>query len=360
MKLVLLAPASSVHTQRWANALCDRGIEVHVISEHAPLKGYAEKILLHCLPHRSGAGYIFNGGGLRKIISRVRPDVVNAHYATGYGTLARAVRDVPVVLNVWGSDVFEFPVKSALHGWWLRRNLFNAARLVATSQVMADRTHDLVPERPRPEVVPFGVDVERFHPSDTTTRIQGTVLIGTIKSLARVYGIDTLIAAFARVHALRPSGTLRLRIVGDGPDRDRLQRFAASLLPSAAVEFVGAVPHDRVPNELSKLDVFVALSRQESFGVAVIEASAAGLPVLTSTAGGLPEVVRDGVTGYTVPVDDVDAAAARLDELVASRDLCDRMGKAGREFVLQHYEWSSCVDRMIKVLEEAAQLSLRS
>src|SRR5690606_38202825 len=91
---------------------------------------------------------------------------------------------------------------------------------------------------------------------------------------------------------------LRLRIVGDGPDRRELESRAAPL--GNAVQFVGAVPHDDVQQQLQLIDIYVAASRKESFGVAVIEASACGLPVVVSDADGLSEVVDDGVTGLVV------------------------------------------------------------
>ncbi len=120
-----------------------------------------------------------------------------------------------------------------------------------------------------------------------------------------------------------------------------------------ATDFIGVVPHASVPDELRKLDVYVALSRSESFGVAVIEASACGLPVVVSNVGGLPEVVEQGVTGFIVPSEDPAAAADALEQLLASKELRERMGSAGRDRVERLYAWEACVDRQIAVLRSA-------
>ncbi|HNK69953.1 MAG TPA: glycosyltransferase, partial [Flavobacteriales bacterium] len=133
-----------------------------------------------------------------------------------------------------------------------------------------------------------------------------------------------------------------------------LERKVQAMGLAANVDFIGRVPHARVPDELRKMDVFVALSTldSESFGVAVIEASACGLPVVVSDAGGLPEVVRDGVTGHVVKRRDPVAAGECIGALLRDPVGSERMGRAGREHVRQVYEWDRCVDAQITVIQE--------
>ena len=131
--------------------------------------------------------------------------------------------------------------------------------------------------------------------------------------------------------------------------------MAARLGVSERMDMVGGVAHEKVPEELHKLDVFVALSRAESFGVAVVEASACGLPVVVSDSGGLPEVVQDRVTGFVVPGGDPQEVANLLRQLLADRALRERMGAEGARFVNEHYEWGRCVDRMLEVLRNTVE-----
>lgn len=352
MRILLLSAASSVHTLRWANAFAAAGHETHLVTQHEQLRGYRGVAGIHQLPHMSGAGYLLNGFRLRRLVRELKPDVVNAHYATGYGTLAGSVKDMPVVLNVWGSDVYSFPEKSSLHRWLLRRNLRAAHRLVSTSEAMADRVCALLPGLHRPTVVPFGVETTTFSPRAGDGPHDG-IVIGTVKTLANEYGIDILIEAIALLVQRPGTEHVRLRIVGGGPDADELARLVARLGIGSRVKFVGPVAHERVPDELRGLDVYCALSREESFGVAVIEASACGLPVVVSDAGGLPEVVVDGVTGAVVPRNDAVAASEVLARLVGSAELRARWGRAGRARVIERYEWGACVDRMVEVLHRA-------
>lgn len=179
------------------------------------------------------------------------------------------------------------------------------------------------------------------------------MVIGTVKTLAPKYGVDLLIRAFAGMAEEHPEA--RLSIVGGGPQEAELRRLAKDLGIGERVDFRGAVAHAQVPEELRRLDVYAAFSRadSESFGVAVIEASACGLPVVVSRVGGLPEVVEEERTGIIVPRDDAQAAGRALKRLADSTALRHAMGHAGRVRVEQLYGWPYCVDRMLKVLSEA-------
>ena len=357
MRILLLSAGNSVHTLRWAAAFAQRGCTVHLATQHAPVVPPAAGVVVHLLPHRGASGYLLNGPALRRIAATIAPDVVNAHYASGYGTLARFCGELPLVLNVWGSDIFDFPGKSPLHELLMRSNLRRADHVVSTSEVMAARTRLLCPGLPQLHVVPFGVDTAVFHPADVEVQ-SDEVVIGTVKTLAPKYGVDTLIDAYAMLrNDLGDTCATRLRIVGDGPRRQALVQQVAALGIAAHVQFVGAVPHDRVPDELRCLDVFCALSRDdsESFGVAVVEASACGLPVVVSNAGGLPEVVSNATTGWVVPRDNAKAASEKLRELVLDASQRQRMGAVGRARMMEHYEWSRCVEKQIDVLNLAAQ-----
>ena len=146
---------------------------------------------------------------------------------------------------------------------------------------------------------------------------------------------------------------MRLRLVGEGPQELELKALTKQLGISGRIDFVGRVDSSQVPSELEKLDIYVALSRldSESFGVAIIEAGAAGRPVVVSNAGGLPEVVLDGRTGIVVPKENPQAAADAISKLVLDRELRIQMGEAGKQHVVDTYDWSSCVTTMTNLYQ---------
>lgn len=342
--VALLGAANSIHIQRWASALAGRDWRVSLITQHShdalPLPAAVE---LHILPAWGELGYFLNAPALAALLRRLRPDLLNAHYASGYGSTAAFAGFAPTLLSVWGSDVYDFPYESAIKGWLLRRNLRFATAIASTSEAMARQVRHLVPEVAEPAITPFGVDLARFA---RLTRVERPLTVGIVKSLAPNYGIDLLLRAFVGLPEF-----CRLMIVGDGPQRSELEALASELGIAARTEFVGAVAHTDVPSWLNRLDIYVAPSRLESFGVAVIEASACELPVVVSDAGGLAEVVRDGETGLVVPCEDVPALQGALIRLVLDAALRDRLGRAGRAHVMRAYEWGHCIEVMERCYE---------
>lgn len=350
MRIALLGPANSIHLQRWAAALVSRGHALSVVSQHRVERSLLPAQADVCwLPHEGHVGYFRNVLALRRHLAAWRPDLLNVHYASGYGTTGALAGFRPTLLSVWGSDVYDFPYESMFKGWLVRQALRRATAIASTSHAMAAQVRRLTPERRDIAVTPFGVDLARFSAQPSR---HGPLTIGIVKSLAPKYGVDLLLRAFAGLcadtdlQAVHPA--CRLLIVGDGPQRDELVRLAAQLGITERTQFAGAVPHADVPQWLHRLDIYAAPSRldSESFGVAVIEAGACGLPVVVSDAGGLPEVVVAGETGLVVQRDDVPALQAALKRLVLDPALRERLGRQGRAHVERAYEWGHCVDLM--------------
>lgn len=363
MKIVLLSGASSIHTVRWANGLSDAGQEVYVISQHPLLESLNKNVTVHLLPYRGILGYFTIVPAVKKLLAEIKPDIVNAHYASGYGTTARLVNYQPWLLSVWGSDVYDFPHKSFIHKWLVRKNLLASTAVASTSICMAEETRSFTPELKNITITPFGVDTSYYQSLTSSLSARDnsdSIVIGTVKSLASKYGIDTLLQAFALLlkdfKQVYPEleNKLSLRLVGAGPQEAELKSLAQELNISERVTFVGRVESLDVPKELEKLDVYVALSRldSESFGVAIIEAGAAGRPVVVSDAGGLPEVVLDGKTGIVVPRENPQAAANAIAKLVLDSDLRIKMGDSGIEHVVNNYDWGACVNIMVDLYKK--------
>ncbi|QFU01502.1 GDP-mannose-dependent alpha-(1-6)-phosphatidylinositol monomannoside mannosyltransferase [Halomonas sp. THAF5a] len=359
MKIVLLAASNSIHTVRWANGLSDAAHEVHVITQHPIADPFDPAVKVHSLPFRSVLGYFTMVPAVRKLICEIQPDIVNAHYASGYGTTARLVGYHPWVLSVWGSDIYDFPHKSPLHKWLARRNLLAADRVASTSYSMAEETRALVPDLDDIAITPFGIDLSKYSAINPVPAEQRhSLVIGTVKTMSCKYGVDTLIEAFALLierlhsHPELKAPKLTLRLVGDGEQSADLEVLASRLGVSGSIEFVGRVPHEKVPEELARIDIYVALSRLESFGVAILEAGAACRPVVVSDAGGLPEVTIEGKTGFVVPRENPQAASEALERLVLHPELRHCMGLAAQHHVGKNYSWDACIHEMLGVYEK--------
>lgn len=338
MKIAFLSDLASIHTIRWVNIFAEHGHEVHAISIRKPTEPLHESVHVHLLPFRAPVGYYTNVFSLRKILHVVKPDVLNVHYASGYGTLGRLSCFHPYVLSVWGSDVYDFPYESKVKMNIIQKNLDAADVICSTSGVMKKQTETLLRKPKSIFVTPFGIDTNLFTPKKNFS--EKVKVIGTIKTLAPKYGINTLIKAFSLLlDKIGRDTDISLVIAGDGPQRKELEQLARNLHVEDKCRFLGRIPHSKVPELLHTFDIYVALSEldSESFGVAILEASACGMPVVVSDAGGLPEVVEDGVTGIVVPRNDSRAAAMAMLSISNSPELIKKYSTNGIKQVKKNY-----------------------
>ena len=200
-RVLLVSAANSIHTARWANSLSEAGVEIHVATTIDALgQRYAPEVTVHRLPTRGRLTYVADAPALRRLVDRLRPDLVNAHYVSNFGTLTRLAMlgsRVPWLLTAWGSDVYRVPEQDALHRRMVRANLRAATAVASSSQAMADRIHELTPDVVV-HLTPFGIDTDVFGPPAVPARHPGGPLVlGTVKGLEVTYGVDVLIRAFA-------------------------------------------------------------------------------------------------------------------------------------------------------------------
>ena len=180
--------------------------------------------------------------------------------------------------------------------------------------------------------------------------VRGKRAILYLGSLSVRKNLTTLLEAFAQVHARSPDTLLIL--AGQGPLKAFLQAKAADLGLAKAVIFPGSIPEAEKVTWYNLADLFVHPSRLEGFGLVAAEAMACGKAVVASRAGALPEVVVDGETGLLFDPDDSMELAYRIEQLLADRALRERMGQAGRERVLQHFQWEESARQVLSIYKD--------
>jgi phosphatidylinositol alpha-1,6-mannosyltransferase len=148
----------------------------------------------------------------------------------------------------------------------------------------------------------------------------------------------------------------QLVIVGDGKERDRLQRLAAENLPGK-VRFMGGVPRNEMYRVYSACDVFVFPGIRESLGMVFLEAQSCGLPVVAFANGGIPEVVKDRATGFLVPPFALEPFVQAIERLLSDENLRQKMGKAARSYVRENHDLERNYREMEKVLEKVGRAS---
>jgi D-inositol-3-phosphate glycosyltransferase len=215
------------------------------------------------------------------------------------------------------------------------------------------------------EIVPPGVNVERFHPtSQAEARRQlgfeachVLLFVGRIEPLKAV---DSILQALAIVKQETPHLIQHLcfAIVGGNPnDHDpeiaSLKRLSAELGIQEVVTFVGAKDQTQLPLYYAAASAVIMPSDYESFGMVALEAMASGTPVIASQVGGLAYVVRDGETGYHVPSRQPHALADRIQRLLSDEQKSQEMGRTA-SLVAQEYAWANIADRLLAIFDDVA------
>jgi glycosyltransferase involved in cell wall biosynthesis len=284
-------------------------------------------------PWRDAAGLL----ELVRLLRRERPDILHANSSKAgvLGRLAAAAAGVPIrIFTVHGwAFAAHSGAASRLYRWADRlvRPLTTVTICVAEHERGAGLAAGTCSEA-RTIVIPNAIDVRSAPPARRNRKLLRVVAVGRLKAPKDFL---TLVRAVAAL----PPESCELLIVGEGPDRARLETEIDRLGVAQRVRLAGE--RSDVPELLADADVFVLSSASEGMPISVLEAMAAGLPVVASRVGGLPELVPDGEAGLLVAPGDTEGLAEALRRLIADPQLRRRLGDAGHAQVRERFDLAS-------------------
>lgn len=367
MRLLLLADASSAHTQKWVTGLISKNINILLFSlrnENESLKKLAQKndnlqitscdkIVVSNASAFSKSTYLSVLPELKRSIREFKPDLVHAHYASSYGLLALLSKFRPYVISVWGSDILQFPERSPLHKAVFKVIVNKARRVFSSSKLMAE-SYKKFSKKNHCEIIPFGIDLNQFNYSEPNLKANAFKFC-IVKTMAHTYGIDIAINAFLQLKNLHPQYNLSLHIAGNGPELENYKQLAGKEL-NKSIQFHGKIEYLDVPKFIKQNDVFLNLSRNESFGVSVIEASACGRPVIVSNRGGVPETAVNQKTGFILKELDVNHCVDAMTNYLEQPNLIIKHGQAGRKYVEDNYNFQQNLASQINAYTEILRI----
>ena len=264
------------------------------------------------------------------------------------------VRVLPIIPHLFGITVFRETnplFASYVYAWerlipWVYRD--------CNFSVISPSTKDDLGRRgiaaERVDVSLCGLDHDSYRLIDGVERLSEPTIVH-FGRMRKYKGIDIVMRAFEIIRRELP--TARLIIVGDGPDRPRLDEVANKLNITGSVEFTGRLSQEDMVKLLNRCHLFMNASPKEGWGLTVVEGNACGLPVVGSDRPGLKDSIKHEQTGFLVPYGDAEAFARRGLEILTDPDLWRRMSEAGLEWS-RSLTWDRCADEMEAVfLREA-------
>jgi len=284
-----------------------------------------------------------------------RPDVIVAFFGVPGGVVAwfaRLLLGLPYIVSLRGGDVpgfrpYDFATYHRLAGPLIRLVWRQARAVVANSAGLRDLA--LAFDRRTPiDIIPNGVDIERFKPCEREWQPARMLFVGRI-----VYqkGLDVLFQALGGLLDLE----WQLTLVGDGNQRPHLEELARSLGMIERIHFTGWLSGEAVATQYQQANLYVAPSRHEGMPNVVLEAMSAGLPVIASAIAGNEELVLPGINGMLAPSGDWQALRNSLRELLPTPEQRRKMGAASRQRAASSYTWSASADRYLALLENIVE-----
>lgn len=300
-------------------------------------------------------GYVLGGSvAAARLAGAGSFDVVHAFWPLPHGVLGLAARwrgGVPLVSTFFGVELTWVRNQLPFLGPLVRAIIRRSDAVTAISSHTAAEIRRLDPGADV-VTIPFGAayaGTAAMGPHRREPRGAGPFRILFVGRLVERKGVDLLVRAVA---LLRGDHPVQLTIVGDGPERPRLEGLADELDLRGDVRFAGSVSAEEVRTLYRTSDAFVLPAVQdakgdvEGLGVVLLEALTHGLPVVASRSGGIPDIVIDGETGLLVPSGDVQALADAIRRLMNDPELARELAENGGRHVDAHFSWERIIDSL--------------
>lgn len=352
---------SGVVATELGKALAKLGHEIHFIAYALPqrLDHIKENIFYHEVSVNTYPLFDFPPYSLAltskmvDVVQHAGLDLLHVHYAIPHATSAVQAREiladadihVPVVTTLHGTDI-TLVGQDPSYAPVVTHSINESDGVTAVSEYLKKETLERFKVTEDIQVIPNFVDTARFqrqrkqHFKDALCP-EGEKVVLHVSNFRKVKRACEVVRIFARL--LERGLSLKLLMVGDGPDRIPAESLARELDVYQDCRFLGK--QEPVEEILSIGDLFLMPSGSESFGLAALEAMACGVPAVTSNIGGLPELIVDGETGFLCDLDDIDAFVDRSRAILSEDALQESLAQASRSRAVEVFDISKIVPK---------------
>ncbi|HEY1462098.1 MAG TPA: glycosyltransferase [Terriglobales bacterium] len=292
-------------------------------------------------------------GKVRKLHAHHPIDLIHAHAALPCGHAASLISNqlgIPFVHTVHGLDAFYTNQVKGRAGEWCRRvtrHVYRSAvNVICISEHVREQVLTGMDGNCSTSVVYNGVDADFFAPANEP---QGLKIL-SVGNLIPIKGHELLIHALALLQTQIPE--LSCELIGEGPERERLQKLAAQLKVENKIKFLGRQSRESIARALRESTLFVLPSRYEALGCAYLEAMSAAKPVIACRDQGIAEVVEHGKNGWLVGPEDVRELTEGIRVLIQDADLRNRMRLAARRTILKSLTLQHQAKRLRDIYQE--------
>ena len=288
---------------------------------------------------------------LKKFIKEKKYDILAVHITSD--TILKIIKDIgkelkiAVVahyhgLNVWKEYINKHRIREAFYAWRRARILRECKAIVGVSDKVCEIVREKISNIPVYTVY-NGVETELFYPQKERNDVFTIVGVG---NLIPIKGFRYLIDAFAQIY--ERDRNIRLKIIGEGVERDELELQVKTLGLKEIVTFLGKLPYEQVAEQMRNSHLFVLPSYYEALGCVYLEAMACGIPTIGVKGMGIDEIIVDGENGLLIEAQSISSLCEKIQSVIDNEDFAKKLEKNGRETALQ-YTWEASAKELDKV-----------
>jgi len=327
----------------------DESIHIHLLTRLAPKLWAISKYLSALL-------WVFQ---TRRLINKIKPDVVDGHFVTVYGFLAACSGFHPLVVTAWGSDILVYPRRNPFFKAITQHALKKADKIICDAEHLKEVLIEMGTLPQKINLLYFGTDTEKFKPAQGAEELMkqpgifNSPTVISLRNLEPIYDINSLINSIPMV--LKQVPEAKFIIAGKGSQEVKLKELAKSLGVSQSVKFVGLIPNEEMPQYLASSDVYVSTSLSDAgLSAATAEAMACGLPVVITDFGDNRKWVEDSVNGFIVPLKDPKTLAEKIIYLLGNEAIRVEFGKRNRRIIEQRNSYYKEMEKMDNIYKDLA------
>ena len=358
MKICYIADAQSIHTQRWVKWFAEHGHEVHLIAEYP---AELENVKIHLVKERGGViNFVRRTWQTMKTVKKIKPDILHAHYVTGYGFFGAFSGFHPLIITAWGSDVLIDAKESFFKRVVVKYALRKADLITCDGENMREAMTKLGADSQKINIIYFGIDTQKFSPKQRSEKlreelgISNSPMIISLRNLEPIYDIESLVKSVPLV--LKDIPEAKFVIAGRGSREAELKRLAKSIGVLDSIMFIGMIPNDELPQYLTSADIYVSTSLSDAgLAASTGEAMACGLPVIITDFGVNREWVEDGKNGFIIPLKNPKALAEKIITLLGNEDLRTKFGKKNRKIIEERLNYYIEMEKMENLYKQLSR-----
>lgn len=375
MKICYLANAKSIHIQRWLKYFADNGHEVHLISQESFGDCNIKNVKLHLLERLRPqirvvsfpANLFFGVIQVRRLIKKINPDIVHAHYIADYGFHGALSRFQPFVVSAWGSDVLRTPkgkIKSNISRYTVPYALKKADAITTTAEFMKEYlTKTFNVSENKIVRIPWGIDLRIFqcgYEEEVKRLKEGldirahSPIINSNRGMEPKYEIGTIIEAVPYTLESRSDAIfIFIRGYGSSEFEDKMKTKAKKIGVADNTRFISKLlTPEEMAVYLNMADVLISIPKTDQFGSSIMEGMACGVIPIVSNIGVYKQYLIDGDNAFSVNPENPKEIAEKIIYYIEHPEIKEKFYTVNRKIIEEKEDWNKNAKKMEELYEK--------